>query len=150
MIAYSTLSFRTGLPQAGPVPQCPRQAGAKGCRGNGGEESAFLRFSLWCHPEPSPVCGDGGEGSVFSFLPFPHPLPACPAYRRQAQAGKTKALRVRHPRGRACDIVGAWVTMRNPLRSRRPSQSLTTNSRQCQGMLPSPRTNSTPWAASSA
>src|SRR6266481_9894571 len=37
-----------------------------------------------------------------------------------------------------------------PKASRRPSQSFTTNSRQCQGMLPSPRVNSTPWAAYSA
>src|SRR6266436_2371867 len=33
-----------------------------------------------------------------------------------------------------------------PKASRRPSQSFTTNSRQCQGMLPSPRVNSRPWA----
>jgi hypothetical protein len=37
-----------------------------------------------------------------------------------------------------------------PKASRRPSQSFTTNSRQCHGMLPSPRVNSTPWAAYSA
>ncbi len=37
-----------------------------------------------------------------------------------------------------------------PKASRRPSQSFTTNSRLCQGMLPSPRVNSTPWAAYSA
>ncbi len=34
-----------------------------------------------------------------------------------------------------------------PKASRRPSQSFTTNSRVCHGMLPSPRVNSTPWAA---
>src|SRR5260370_38603359 len=37
-----------------------------------------------------------------------------------------------------------------PKASRRPSQSFTTNSRLCHGMLPSPRVNSTPWAAYSA
>jgi hypothetical protein len=37
-----------------------------------------------------------------------------------------------------------------PKASKRPSQSFTTNSRQCQGMLPSPRVNSTPWAEYSA
>src|SRR5216684_3540425 len=37
-----------------------------------------------------------------------------------------------------------------PKASRRPSQSFTTNSRLCQGMLPSPGVNSTPWAAYSA
>ena len=37
-----------------------------------------------------------------------------------------------------------------PKASRRPSQSLTTNSRVCHGMLKSPRVNSAPWAAYSA
>ena len=37
-----------------------------------------------------------------------------------------------------------------PKASNRPSQSFTTNSREFQGMLPSPRTNSTPRAAYSA
>jgi len=37
-----------------------------------------------------------------------------------------------------------------PKASRRPSQSFTTNSRECHGMLASPRVNSTPWAAYSA
>src|SRR4029077_5155174 len=37
-----------------------------------------------------------------------------------------------------------------PKASRRPSQSFTTNSRLCHVMLPSPRANSTPWAAYSA
>jgi hypothetical protein len=37
-----------------------------------------------------------------------------------------------------------------PKASRRPSQSFTTNSRQCHGMLPSRRVNSAPWAAYSA
>ena len=37
-----------------------------------------------------------------------------------------------------------------PKASRRPSQSFTTNSRQCHAMLPSPRANATPWAAYSA
>src|SRR5271170_5761528 len=37
-----------------------------------------------------------------------------------------------------------------PKASRRPSQSFTTNSRECQGMFPSSRVNSTPLAAYSA
>jgi len=37
-----------------------------------------------------------------------------------------------------------------PKASRRPSQSFTTNSRECHGVLPSPRVNSTPWPAYSA
>ena len=37
-----------------------------------------------------------------------------------------------------------------PKASRRPSQSFTTNSRECQGVLPSSRVNSTPRAAYSA
>jgi len=37
-----------------------------------------------------------------------------------------------------------------PKASRRPSQSFTANSRVCQGVLPSPRVNSTPRAAYSA
>src|SRR4051812_7498552 len=37
-----------------------------------------------------------------------------------------------------------------PKASRRPSQSLTTNSRECHGMLASSRANSTPLAAYSA
>ena len=34
-----------------------------------------------------------------------------------------------------------------PKASRRPSQSLTTKSRECRGMLVTPRVNSMPWAA---
>ena len=37
-----------------------------------------------------------------------------------------------------------------PKASRRPSQSFTTNSRECHGMLPSSRVNSTPLAVYSA
>lgn len=71
--------------------------------------------------------------------------------RRRAGAAIPRKPILRHsPSGRFLKRTTEEDYRFAPKASRRPSQSFTTNSRLCHGTLPSPRVNSTPWAAYSA